>query len=558
MTATDAEQAPAPFCATEAQVAACDALDEGAPCDAGRGWCHDSVCLQRDCGDGWKDPGEACDDGNTRTGDGCAGDCSSNETCGNGRVDPVRVGSTGANPNEDCDDGNLRSHDGCSSTCARELPQWTQLQPMPPSPHWGTSLVYDAAYARIVMFGGVAPINGEKVSSDATYEWTGAGWSRVTTQLAPPPRSFAGLTYDPVHRRVIMFGGDAGGEAPFNDVWELDGAKWTPRVAATSPLGRIRFGFAYDGRRKVAVMFGGFRDKDPVNGGRLADTWEWDGTTWTQVTTATSPPPRSAHALVYDPVRGVMVMWGGQDETTVLDDTWEYDGTDWRRITSATMPVALHGVAATYDPAHHRILSNGGTDASGNPVTTTYFYDGTSWQSASRPVSPARDAAGLVADPRDGTVVMFGGRTAPNNASGETWQWNGASWSQAHQLLPSARVNASAAYDPMAGLAWMFGGRLDGGTFTNELWSFDGHVWTRNATSGPAARRSGALAYDQLHRQLVLFGGELDGGGIAGDTWTWNGTAWSSVAPPLTPPPRTAAAMATDVLPGRLVMHGGG
>ncbi len=40
------------------------------------------------CGDGVRDPGEACDDGNTAGGDGCSADCRSTEVCGNGVVDP--------------------------------------------------------------------------------------------------------------------------------------------------------------------------------------------------------------------------------------------------------------------------------------------------------------------------------------------------------------------------------------------------------------------------------------------------------------------------------------
>lgn len=64
------------------------------------------------CGDGIVDPslGEACDDNNNQSGDGCSADCHSDETCGNGTVDV----------NEQCDDGNWDNSDGCSSTCETE------------------------------------------------------------------------------------------------------------------------------------------------------------------------------------------------------------------------------------------------------------------------------------------------------------------------------------------------------------------------------------------------------------------------------------------------------
>jgi cysteine-rich repeat protein len=75
------------------------------------------------CGDGVVGTGEACDDGNIVSGDGCSGTCtietgytcsgmpsSCHTTCGDGIV----AGSEG------CDDGNTVSGDGCSSTCTVE------------------------------------------------------------------------------------------------------------------------------------------------------------------------------------------------------------------------------------------------------------------------------------------------------------------------------------------------------------------------------------------------------------------------------------------------------
>jgi cysteine-rich repeat protein len=67
------------------------------------------------CGDGITnvEKGEACDDGNIRSGDGCSTDCTSGEICGNGKVDKAA--------GEFCDDGNRVSGDGCSADCAPEM-----------------------------------------------------------------------------------------------------------------------------------------------------------------------------------------------------------------------------------------------------------------------------------------------------------------------------------------------------------------------------------------------------------------------------------------------------
>jgi cysteine-rich repeat protein len=90
---------------------------DGTAADCGDGRCTgledvgDCVadCAVYECGDGHPEPPEVCDDGNTEGGDGCAADCGSDESCGNGVLD-VEAG-------EVCDDGNAEGGDGCSSTC---------------------------------------------------------------------------------------------------------------------------------------------------------------------------------------------------------------------------------------------------------------------------------------------------------------------------------------------------------------------------------------------------------------------------------------------------------
>jgi fibro-slime domain-containing protein len=87
------------------------------------------VTSHSSCGDGVRTSDEACDDGNTKDGDGCAGDCRS--------VDPGYVCVPEGKPchsvarcgdgivviPELCDDGNTAAGDGCSPTCKLE-PGW--------------------------------------------------------------------------------------------------------------------------------------------------------------------------------------------------------------------------------------------------------------------------------------------------------------------------------------------------------------------------------------------------------------------------------------------------
>jgi len=102
----DASTAPMPDAAS-----ACDAAD----CVVG-------------CGNGKMDPGlaEACDDGNSQSGDGCSADCKMLEkdyACpepGKACVYLVKCGDNRLGGKETCDDGNTKSGDGCSSVCELE------------------------------------------------------------------------------------------------------------------------------------------------------------------------------------------------------------------------------------------------------------------------------------------------------------------------------------------------------------------------------------------------------------------------------------------------------
>ncbi len=95
----------------------------------------DSDCTVPVCGDNLHNAaaGEACDDGDTDDADGCKGDCTSTEACGNGVIDShlpnnptnspancLSATATGNNCAEVCDDGNNLAGDGCSPNCLSE------------------------------------------------------------------------------------------------------------------------------------------------------------------------------------------------------------------------------------------------------------------------------------------------------------------------------------------------------------------------------------------------------------------------------------------------------
>jgi fibro-slime domain-containing protein len=100
-------------------------VEEGWKCPAAGGACTPPPPVV--CGDKKLGAGEACDDGNTADGDGCAANCKTIENGGQG-WDCSRVGflcktvcgDGYKRGKEQCDDGNPNSNDGCSSTCKIE------------------------------------------------------------------------------------------------------------------------------------------------------------------------------------------------------------------------------------------------------------------------------------------------------------------------------------------------------------------------------------------------------------------------------------------------------
>jgi hypothetical protein len=73
------------------------------------------------------------------------------------------------------------------------------------------------------------------------------------------------------------------------------------------------------------VLFGG-RVTNSSSTAYLQDTWEWDGTAWTQRVIA-GPSVREDHAMAYDSGRHVIVLFGGLGPNfTDLSDTWELGG----------------------------------------------------------------------------------------------------------------------------------------------------------------------------------------------------------------------------------------
>jgi hypothetical protein len=304
-----------------------------------------------------------------------------------------------------------------------------------------------------------------------------------------------GVSQEPPPTRVVLFGGfDSPDNLFLDDTWEWDESAWIQKGA---PGPSARAGHAMAALHGKVVLFGGgmisaLATGDMLEGGALDDTWEWDGSTWTQRNPTVVPGPRVGHAMAT--LQGKVILFGGAiaGSGSGGPETWAWDGDTWTLV-------------ATTGPA----------ERSGHTMTT-------------------------VGD----RIVLFGG-SSERGPLGDTWAWDGSAWTLlstygSSGFGPGDRFRMSSA--ALDGKLWVFGGLTQPGQDSDELWSLDGALWTRLMTGNatPAARYAATMA--TLGGNVFVFGGDEILTPADGVTYAWNGAAWYVSGKG--PSPRSQSAMA--------------
>ena len=211
----------------------------------------------------------------------------------------------------------------------------------------------------------------------------------------------------------MLFAGNAGGLAFFADTWEWDGTEWT-QMADTGPTARQGHAIAFHSKNKRVVLFGGYTNTNQT-GQYPADTWSWDGTEWTQEQD-TGPAGRELFGLAYDAVRDRLILFGGYGNGGTLNDTWEWDGARWTQVAD-TGPDKRYGHKMVFDGT--RVLLFGGV-ASGY-VGDTWSWDGQHWTKIQDMGVAPRAFSAMTYDSNRGRSVLFGGSNM-SGVLGDTWE----------------------------------------------------------------------------------------------------------------------------------------
>jgi len=154
--------------------------------------------------------------------------------------------------------------------------EWKLLSTEGPESRGHFGFVYDPTHEQILLYGGYA-----STVTDEFWVWKDSTWQKINFP-GPGQLSHFGMVYDTNANALYIFGG-ATSTSTFssltNKTWVLKNGNWQELRPANSPSRRGGPAMAYDPVRKRIVLYGGF-DSSRKN---LGDTWEWDGQDWTCV-----------------------------------------------------------------------------------------------------------------------------------------------------------------------------------------------------------------------------------------------------------------------------------
>lgn len=302
--------------------------------------------------------------------------------------------------------------------------QWSlALPPTSPGNRAGHAMAADGL-GDVVLFGGAAML----APNNQTWRYDGATWQLLAPAAAPTARALASFVHDPVRGRFVLYGGwnsPASIGNASNQTWEFDGANWTQAAPAASPPGLWKHGACFDLARHRVVVYGGARNGFPIAENA---TWEYDGATWTQVAAVGNPGPLERPAMCYATAFGRTVLFGGVDpQTGGSDATWLYDGASWQQFPIVgPRPTARTGAKLVYDSVRAVCVLTGGQDpVTGAQLADTWELQGGAWTQLPGSLAAGRDF-GLAFDPVRRVVVRHGG-IAGGVVNGETWRFGASS-----------------------------------------------------------------------------------------------------------------------------------
>ena len=475
-----------------------------------------------------------------------------------------------------------------------------------------TRMVYDPVTTHTILYGGSTALDsGTKATYDLadTWEWVGDHWIRRFTAHNPGERSGHAMVYDSNRSRIVLFGGRHNNpstnlQTVFNDTWVFQNGDWTKLDTPNAPSARSVPGAAFDPVHDRIVLFGG---NTLASDGKTFtpnhETWEFDGTTWVQ---RNSDGPKLAKPIVvYDDATHQILMLGLDEASTTQQETLMYlydpaNGT-WTQSKPDGLPTCVNEAHVAFDGETNSVILAGGVCSDSSTTEQTYSWDGTKWTKVDVKTSLDRAFGGAIAyDAARQTLLQYGGTIAFSGPRVGTYGLHGGDWSFiADTFAPVPRALPIFFSFPGSNALYVFSGHDESQTYeetwvrSNGQWSnvtgdnrpslcdspvgtfdsdrqryiivcaagnvfeFDGTTWTnkKDMKDKPTIRRLSMLSYNPTLKKTVLFGG-YDETDFIDETWLWDGTVWTRVKKN-PPPPRGQAVMWYDATMKKTLLYGG-
>jgi hypothetical protein len=245
------------------------------------------------------------------------------------------------------------------------------------------------------------------------------------------------------------------------------------------------------------------------------------------------PPPRAFHTAVYDPIRGRVIIFGGDGEK-IRNEVWVLcpeSKEPWSLLdVSGGLPPPLVGHSAVYDEVRDRILVFGGWD--GNDFRNETWELTLDAPPTWRRLMPVGIQPGgrvdhtAIYDPIRDRMLVYGGFAGSAGPLIELWELSLSGTSEWRELetagdRPRKRYGHTAIYDPLGDRMLIFGGLeyycidVFGCISSDELsdaWVLElspTPSWVQLNPVGPIlpARYDHSASYDSAGNRMLVFAG---------------------------------------------------
>lgn len=262
-----------------------------------------------------------------------------------------------------------------------------------------------------------------------------------------------------------------------------------------------------------------------------------------------TPSARQLESLVYDPVDGYVVLFGGGNVNPVgqNNDTWTFSNGTWTHLPLALGPSTRRSASITWDAVDGYVLLFGGVNPDtffGGQFQDSWSFLHGVWTNRTAATINASNTpsirwnAQMAYDPGRRSTILFGGcyQLACTSSTNDTWSYVAGNWTNITSTVghaPSVRGTAGIVWYPPDESLLLYGGSTPNQTVLGDTWELNPYGWTQLfPAASPPALGDQWMIYDNLTANVVLFGGlrySVSPAAYAiGDTWTYANATWTN------------------------------